>query len=98
MRDQTCKIIDAIAIPIGISTSYKVEAMTTLYTMTLVVETSYQNLWMERDSLNIINMPNNKIPITWSIEASLIEIKNLMDKFDKVIFSHTFHEGNSMAD
>ena len=41
LRDHTCRIIDAIAIPIGISTSHKVEATKTLYTMRLVVETGY---------------------------------------------------------
>jgi len=90
LRDHTCRIVDAIAIPIGISTSHKVEAMKTLYTMRLAMESSYHNLWMEGDSLNIINILNKKSPITWSIEASLTKIKNLMNKFDNVIFSHIF--------
>ena len=90
LRDHTCRIIHAITIPIGISTSHKVEEMVALYNMRLAVETSYQNLWMEGDSLNIINMLNGKSLITWSIEAILTEIKNLMKKFDKVIFSHIF--------
>ena len=75
LRVHTCRIVDVIAIPIGISTSHKAEAMTTLYTMGLAVETGHQNLWMEGDSLNIIDMLNNKSPITWPIEASLMEIK-----------------------
>ena len=41
LRDHTCKIIDAIAIPIGISTSHKAEATKTLYMMRLVVEIGY---------------------------------------------------------
>ena len=53
---------------------------------------------MEGDSLNIINMLNNKNSITWSIEASVMEIKTLMNKFEKVIISHTYHEGNAVAD
>ena len=53
---------------------------------------------MEEDSLDIISMLNNKSPSTWSIEASLMEIKKLMKKFDMVIFFHIFCEGNSMAD
>ena len=52
---------------------------------------------MEGDSLNIINMLNGKISITWSIEASVTKIKTLMDKFDKVIFSHSYHKGNAVA-
>ena len=91
-------IIDGIAIPIGISTIHKVEATTTLYMFRLGVESSYWCLWREGDSLNIINMLNGKSSITWSIEASVTKIKNLMAKFDKVIFCHTYYEGNSMAD
>ena len=42
---------------------------------------------MEGDSLNIINMLNDKIPSTWTIEDSIMEIKALMANFEKVIFS-----------
>ena len=41
LRDHTCNIIDVISIPIGTSTSNKVEATTTLYMMRLAMETSY---------------------------------------------------------
>lgn len=98
LRDHTSRIVDAIAIPIGIPTSHKAEATTTLYTMGLVVDASYHNIWMEGDSLNIINMLNNKNLVTWTIEGSIMEIKNLINKFENVIFSHIFWEGNSIAD
>ena len=48
LRDHTCRIIDAIAIPIGISTSHKAKTMATLYTMRLAMDIGYQNLWMGR--------------------------------------------------
>ena len=98
LRDHNGNIIDAIAIPIGISTSHKAEATVALYTMRLAMDTSNWYLWMEGDSLNIINMLNGKSLITWSIEASVMEIKTLMDKFEKVIFSHSYCEGNVVAD
>ena len=53
---------------------------------------------MERDSLNIINMLNGKRLTIWSIEDGVMKIKTLMDKFEKVIFSHIYREGNTMAD
>ena len=53
---------------------------------------------MEGDSLNIINMLNNKSMVTWTIEGSIMEIKNLINKLDNVIFSHIFWKGNSVAD
>ena len=64
LRDHIGNIIDVISIPIGISNSHKVEATATLYTMRLVVETNFWYLWMERDSLNIVNMLNGKNLIT----------------------------------
>ena len=67
LRDHTCNIIDGIVIPIGTSTSHKGEATATLYMMRLAVEIGYWYLWMEGDSLNIINMLNGKILTTWSI-------------------------------
>ena len=62
------------------------------------MDTSNQYLWMEGDSLNIINMLSSKSTIKWSIEASIMEIKTLMDKFEKVIFSHSYCEDNVVAD
>ena len=90
LRDHTRKIVDVIAIPIGISTSYKVEAMTTLYTMRLTIDYIYQNLWLEGDSLNNINILNKRSLVSLTIEGSIMEIKNLINKFDNVLFSHFF--------
>ena len=64
IRDHAGNTIDAIAIPIGISTSHRVEATAALYTMKVAVETGYRFPWLEGDSLNIINMLNNKTPNT----------------------------------
>ena len=52
---------------------------------------------MEGDSLNIINMLKCKSLVTWSIEDSVMEIKSLMNKFEKVFISHSFHKGNAVA-
>ena len=41
LRDHIDNIIDAIAIPIGISNSHKAEATVALYTMQIVVETGF---------------------------------------------------------
>ena len=98
LRDHYNKVEDAIAIPIGKSTSHKAKPMTALFNMRMDVESGFQNLWLEGDSLNIINMLNNKSLITWSIEGSLMEIKDLMTKFDNVFISHIFHEDNKAAD
>ena len=65
--------------------------------MRLVVKNGNMYLWMEGDSLNIINMLNDKTPSTWTIEDSIMEIKALMANFEKVIFSHSYREGNVVA-
>ena len=43
-------------------------------------------------------MLNGKSSVTWSIDANLMEIKTLMGKFEKVAFSHIYHEGNIVVD
>ena len=83
-------VIDAIAIPIGHSNSHIAKATTALYSMKLVVDLGYPKLWLEGDSLNIINTLNNKNSISWSIEARVMEIKSLIHKFEKVVISHTY--------
>ena len=98
LRDHYSRVVDTIAILIGKSTSHKVEATTALFTMRIEVEFSFWNLCLEGDSLNIINMLNNKSLITQSIEGSISEIKYLMNKFDNVYISHIFWQGNKVAD
>lgn len=80
LRDHYSRVVDSIAIPIGKSTDHKAEAMIALFTMRMAAKSSFQNIWLEGDSLNIINMLNNKSLITWSIEGSIMEIKDLMNK------------------
>ena len=65
--------------------------------MKLAVDTGSKYLWLEGDSLNIINMLNDKTPSTWTIEDSIMEIKALMANFEKVIFSDSYHEGNVVS-
>ena len=66
--------------------------------MRLATDPGCPHLWLEGDSINIINMLNNKNSITWSIEATIMEIKSLINKFEKVIISHTYYEANGVAD
>ena len=98
LRDEVGNFIDAIAIPIGISNSHIAEATAALYTIKLVVDLGYSKLWLEGDSLNIINTINNKNEISWSIEATVMEIKTLIQKFEKVVISHTYREVNGVDD
>lgn len=75
LRNHYSMVVDVFAIPIRKSTSHKVEAMTALSTIKMVVESSFYNIWLEGDSLKIINMLNNKSLITWIIEGIILETK-----------------------
>ena len=66
--------------------------------MKLATDLGYPKLWLEGDSLNIINTLNNKNSISWLIEAMVMEIKSLIHKFEKVVISHTYREANGVAD
>ncbi len=98
MRDHMVNVKDVIAIPIGRTNSHIAEATTTLYTMKIAVDLGCPNLWLEGDSLNIVNILNNKSSISWSIDATIKEIKYLIQKFEKFVISHTFQEANGVAD
>lgn len=90
LRNHYNTVVDVFAIPIGKSTSHKVEATISLFTIRMAVESGFWNIWLEGDSLNIINILNNKSLINWIIEGSILEIKELMNKFDNVYISHIF--------
>ena len=91
-------MVDVVVIPIGFSTSHRAEAIVALYTVRIALEIGYHKLWLEGDSLNIINMLNNRNMVMWNIEGSILEIKNLLNKFYNVIISHNYQEGNKVAD
>jgi ribonuclease HI len=98
LRDHMGNVIDAIAIPIGHSNSHIAEATAALYTMRIAVELGCPNLWLEGDSLNIVNILNNKCSTSWSIEVTIKEMKNLIQNFEKIVFTHTYREANLVAD
>ena len=64
LRDHYSRVLDAIAIPMGKYTGHKEEATTALFIMRMLIEFGFKNLWLEGDSLNIINMLNKKSLIT----------------------------------
>lgn len=98
LRDHMGNVIDAIAIPIGRTNSHIAEATAALYTMRIVVDLGCPNLWLEGDSLNIVNILNNKSSISWTIEATIKEIKHLIQNFEKIVITHTFREASGVAD
>ena len=59
LRNHYSTVVDVVSIPIRKSTSHKVEATTALFTIRMAVESSFHNLQLEGDSLNIINILNN---------------------------------------
>ena len=75
LRDHNRRVVDVVAFPIVHLMIHREEAIASLYTIRMVVETSYHKLWLEGDSLNIINMLNNRNMVTWNIQVSILEIK-----------------------
>ncbi len=59
LRDHNSRVVDVVVVPIGSSTSHRVEVLVALFIVIKVVEICYQKLWLEGDSLNIINMLSN---------------------------------------
>lgn len=57
-----------------------------------------ENLWLEGDSLNIINYLNSLTTPSWTIANIIKEVKSDLGKFSKTYISHVYREANLAAD
>lgn len=57
-----------------------------------------ENLWLEGDSLNILNCLNGFSTPSWTIMNIIKELKSDLGKFSKTYISHVYREANSVVD
>lgn len=88
LRDHNFRVVDVVVFSIGISTSHREEVFMALFTVRKVGEMGIRKLWLEGNSLNIVNMINNNYSVTWNIEMIIEEIKSLLNNFEKFIITH----------
>lgn len=54
-------------------------------------------MWLEGDSLNIINNLKNCATPSWTIEPLTKEVIDILKSFDEYYISHILREGNGLA-
>ena len=64
----------------------------------LALASGIEHLWLEGDSLNIINCIKGLTTPSWTIANVIEDIKSNLDKFKRTYVSHVFREANPVAD
>lgn len=57
-----------------------------------------KKIWLESDSLNIINCLTKKVPPSWTIKFFIEDRKYMFNLFEESKISHIFCDGNYVAD
>ena len=84
--------------PLRNQTNHFAEARAALHIVKLALTIGFNNLWLEGDSLNIINCLNGSILPSWTIDNVVEEIHANLGKFKRVYINHVYREANSIAD
>lgn len=87
-----------VAVPIGIQTNHKVEAMAALQGIILAKKWNCTHLWIEGDSNNIIKYLNGTSQPSWSIHNIMFFAIDIIRTFKKCHISHIYQEANCSTD
>ena len=83
---------------IGIRFAFEAEMLAFVTAINKAVEFNWSNIWIESDSMSIVNLYNNgtgKIP--WILRNKWLEAIRKARRMEVVVL-HIFREGNSVAD
>ena len=90
--------IAAFSSPIGHQTNHLAEASAARLTVKLALDSGIEQLWLEGDSLNIINCILGVTKPSWTIESIIEDLKMDFRKFKNYHVSHVYREANVVAD
>lgn len=82
--------IVALSLPLGHQTNHFAEAIAARKIVKLALASGVESLWLEGDSLNIINCINDLTPPSWTIENIIEDLRADSGKFKKNFISHTY--------
>ena len=68
------------------------------HTIKLALKVGINNLWLEGDSLNIINYLKGIVPPSWKIQNLIEETHTDFGKFKKIHRGHVYREANPAVD
>ena len=89
--------IAALSYPIRNQTNHFAEASAAYHIVKLAVKVGINNLWLEGDSLNIINCLKGVVPPSWTIQNIIEETCANLGKFKKVYIGHVYKEASPVA-
>lgn len=98
IRNSKGDFVGGMAIPLGCQTNHVAEASTALYGLTCAKDMNLKNIWIEGDSLNIINCLKKINPPSWTISNIISNADHIINSFQNCIISHNYREANGLAD
>lgn len=97
-KDYNGNFIAANASPLGMQNNHMAEAMRAYFGLQLANRLNFKKIWLEGDSMNIINCLKGHINPLWIIENIISKMKDIIANFTKADISHEYHESNAMVD
>lgn len=86
-----------LAIPIGSQTNQVSKAFVSLHVLIYSKSLNLMKVWVEGDSLNIINCLNKITQPSWTIINIIFQAIRIINSFDICIITHNFREANRTA-
>ena len=90
--------IGVMAIPIGVQTNHIAEASATLYGLSLAKSLSLSKVWLEGDSLNIVNFFNKVATPSWTIQNIISKVLHIINSFKDCVITYNYRETNYVVD
>ena len=98
IRNSNGDFVGGMAIPLGCQTNHVAEASAALYGLMYAKDLNLANIWIEGDSLNIINCLKKIYPPSWKISNIITKAGYIINSFQNCIISHNYREENGLAD
>lgn len=90
MRDWTGNCLGVVDAPLGTQRNHVAKVMVALQVVMLEKDLGSKKLWLEGDSLNIINCIKGKNMASWTIVHIIDKIKTILGTFQEVFITHVY--------
>lgn len=98
IRDCNSNFIVASATPLGKQKNHMEEAMGAYLGFKLAKSMNFNKIWLEGDSMNIINCLKGYTKPLWTIENIILKAKDIIANCTKIHISHEYDECNAVED
>lgn len=90
MRDFNGRFNSTVVLPLGTQMNHFLEAATVYHRSKMAHLKGYKKVWLEGDSLNIINNLKKYLAPSWGIESIILDAIEILNSFDEYYISHIF--------